>query len=190
MAAAHRRRSLPTSARTRNQCGCDCLARSRRISLLTDVRQKGGTGGRMLTPPLRLSSGGFTMVELVVVMILVGILAVVAMPKMASINFYNTVGFADRVMGSIRYAQKQAIAKRRNVCVSINATGSLVSFTFASAAGVAAPCDSNLTRPAGQNPYVVTPERTGAAISPVSLVFAFDALRRSFNSVTFVPLCA
>jgi hypothetical protein len=87
-------------------------------------------------------------------------------------------------------AQKQAIAKRRNVCVSINAAGSLVSFTFASTAGSAALCDSNLTGPAGQNPYTVAAERIGAAIAPVSLVFGFDALGRPFNTVTFVPLGA
>ena len=155
---------------------------------LTDFPQKGETCGRKPTLALRSSSSGFTMVELVVVMILVGILAVVAMPKMAGVNFYNTVGFADRVMTSIRYAQKQAIAKRRNVCVSINAAGSLVSFTFASAAGSAAPCDSNLTGPAGQNPYTVTAERTGAAIAPVSLVFGFDALGRPYDTTTSVPL--
>ena len=160
------------------------------MSRLTDVRQKGETCGRMPRLALRSWSSGFTMVELVVVMILVGILAVVAMPKMASINFYNTVGFADRVKGAVRYAQKQAIAKRRNVCVSVDATGSSVSFTYASAAGSAAACNTSLTGPAGQNPYAVAAERTGAAIAPVSLVFGFDALGRPFDTATFVPLSA
>ena len=126
------------------------------------------------------------MVELIVVMVLVGILAVVAIPKLVSIQTYDTVGFADRVMSALRFAQKQAIAKRRNVCVSF--TASTVSFTYAAAAGSGVSCTLNLTGPAGQNPYTIAPERSGVAFSAVPAGFGFSALGRTIDTGTFAAL--
>lgn len=75
------------------------------MSSLTDVGQKGKTSGRMPLV-LRLWSSGFTLVELIVTLILVGILAVVAIPKLVGLSAYNTLGFYDRVASGIRFAQK------------------------------------------------------------------------------------
>ncbi len=133
---------------------------------------------------------GFTLVELIVVLIMVGVLAVVAIPRFTGVASFNAMGFTDRVMASLRYAQKQAIAKRRNVCVNVNAAGTTVTFTYANAAGSAAACGTALTGPAGENPYVVTPERAGAVVTPAPLNFGFDALGRPINTATGVPLAA
>lgn len=133
---------------------------------------------------------GFTLVELVVVIILVGVLAVVAIPRFRGVSSFNAMGFTDRVKESLRYAQKQAIAKRRNVCVAVNAAGTSVAFTYANAAGSAVACGPALIGPAGQNPFVVTAERAGAVISPAPLSFGFDALGRPINTATGVPLAA
>ena len=63
-------------------------------------------------------SAGFTLVELIVVLAVVGILAVVAIAKFANRKGFDTQGFFDSAQSAVRYAQKEAIAKRRNVCLT------------------------------------------------------------------------
>ena len=66
---------------------------------------------------------GFTLVELVIIMVIVGILAVAAMPRFADRTDFDARGFYDGTLSALRYAQKSAIAQRRNVCVAFSAAG-------------------------------------------------------------------
>ena len=127
--------------------------------------------------PTRFGAG-FSLVELIATLILVGILAVVAIPRLVGVEAYNTRGFSDRVLAGLRYAQKQAIAKRRRVCVNVLATS--VTFQYASVAGAAAACDLPLAGPGGDSPFVVVAEPSGAGsfvLAPVT-TFSFNALGR------------
>src|SRR4030065_1689398 len=75
---------------------------------------------------------------LVMVLIVVGVLAVAAMPALFSRLTFDTRRFADQVRAAIQYAQKVAGAQRRNVCVTVTA-GSL-SLAQATIAGDGAAC--------------------------------------------------
>lgn len=67
---------------------------------------------------------GFTMIELITIMILVGILAVVAIPKFDTSAFKER-GFRDGVFTAISHARRVAVASRRFVCVTVTpGTGS------------------------------------------------------------------
>ena len=70
---------------------------------------------------------GFTMIELVVVLIMVGIMAVVALPKLTLLTGFKDVGYRDQIKSAVEYARKAAIWQRRYTCVVI--TSSAVTLT-------------------------------------------------------------
>jgi MSHA pilin protein MshC len=69
------------------------------------------------------NSAGFTLIELIMVMVIVGILAIAVMPRFTDQSAFESRGFHDETLSLLRYAQKTAIAQRRTVCVALNATG-------------------------------------------------------------------
>ena len=59
------------------------------------------------------------MIELVMVMVIVGIIAAVAVPRFFDNNVFQERGAADQVKAALRYGQKIAIAQHSNVSVTI-----------------------------------------------------------------------
>ncbi|MEC5386077.1 type II secretion system protein [Uliginosibacterium sp. H3] len=115
---------------------------------------------------------GFTMIELITVMILLGIIAAVAMPRFASRGDFDVLGFRQQTMQALRFAQKTAIAKRRPVCVS--QTAGALTLTFADAYGAAA-CNTAVLNPATGSAYL-QPVPSGVGIT--ALNFTYDPLGR------------
>ncbi len=74
---------------------------------------------------------GFTLVELIIVIVLLGVLAVYAAPRMFDSKDVYARGFHDETLGYLRFAQKTAIAQRRTVCVTF--TSNSVTLKIASA---------------------------------------------------------
>lgn len=102
---------------------------------------------------------GFSLVELITVMVIVGILAVSALPRFFDKNTFDSRGFYDQTISTLRYAQKLAIAQRRFVCVAFAANSITLTYD-AVAPGVAhtaATCPGTaLTSSTGITPYTVT----------------------------------
>jgi len=116
---------------------------------------------------------GFTMVEMVTTMVIVGILAVFAAPHFFDRNTFDSRGFYDQIVSTLRYAQKAAIAQHRFVCVAFVGTNSVVLTQGASAA-----CGGNLANPSnGQAAYSLSSSNASFASIPSAFnPLYFDAL--------------
>jgi MSHA pilin protein MshC len=53
---------------------------------------------------------GFTIVELIAVIVIVGLIAAVSGPRFFDVNIFRQKGFYDETLAAIRYAQKYAVA--------------------------------------------------------------------------------
>lgn len=105
------------------------------------------------------------MVELILVMVIIGILAAVAIPRLVGKNSFDTRGFTDQLAATVRFAQKLAIAQRTPVFVRLTASDATLCYD--------AGCTSFAPGPGGETPYTVTAPN-GVAITPPA-VLQFDA---------------
>jgi len=127
-----------------------------------------------------MKHSGFTLIEMVTTMIIVTILAAIAVPRFFTQQTYSDRGFYDQTLAITRYAQKSAIAIRRNVCVNIAPPS--INLTYASAAGSGSACDTNLPSPVGGSPFTVTAP-SGTTLSP-STTITFSALGSAASTTT------
>lgn len=124
-------------------------------------------------------TAGFTLLELIVIIAIVGILAVVALPRFQDDGFKQRA-FHDQTLAALRYAQKAAIAQRRTVCVT-TASDSLT-LTIANTAG-SATCNTSLAGPSGPSPFIVSAP-SGVSYAAAS-GFSFNALGQPSAGQTF-----
>ena len=128
------------------------------------------------------------MVELVIIILVMGILAAVAIPRFFSSSDFETRGYYDTVTNTLRYAQKTAIAQRRVVYAKLDTSNGQVSLCFVNY--VMGVCSSNVPKPTGESPYVVSaPSDVTLALSPVLAndTLFFDSLGRPYASNDSAP---
>ena len=131
-------------------------------------------------PPHCLS--GFSMVELITVMIVIGIMAAVAVPRM-NLSEFDATGYRDKVRATLEFARKSAVAQRRIVCVTRAANGlTLTIDNVTPETPGAGACPRQLTLPAtdaacgGPTHAICAPNANVTLVGPVALTF--DALGR------------
>ncbi len=119
---------------------------------------------------IKPAARGFTMIELTVVIVIVGILAVVAVAKLSGVDAFEVQGFFDSTKSAVRFAQKLAVAQRTNVVVVVNATSVNVCYTNPG-------CGSPVTDPTtGQAMTLSAPD--GVSLTGPASV-SFDGLGRA-----------
>lgn len=123
---------------------------------------------------------GYSMVELVTVIVIVGLLSLMAAPSLLDRTALDSRSLYDQLISALRYAQKAALAQNRYVCVSFDASSN-VTLTYTASAPTSAVCaGASLMSPGTESGYSLSPPDgvtisiTDAGNSPVSLPASFS----------------
>lgn len=142
---------------------------------------------------------GFTLVELITVMVIVGILAATAATRYFDRAVFDTASYADQLRALIRYGQKVAVAQNRKVYVRLD--GNSVALCFEAPSAGACPDDSQVQGASGSNSGASAtlarcansstwaceggPNNISYSVAPASTSFWFDALGRPVSATGF-----
>ncbi len=126
------------------------------------------------------SERGFTMIEMITVIVILGVLAAVAAPLFFNRNVFDSRGFYDQVKSTVRYAQKLAIAKQRFVCVTFPANNR-ISLSY----GTTNACTAGVLASPSGDPYPLVSKNATLSAFPN---FSFDCLGRP-RSTPGVAVC-
>jgi MSHA pilin protein MshC len=137
---------------------------------------------------------GFTTVELITVIVLMGILGAIGVSRFFDNTVFESRAYADQAKAVIRYAQKLAIAQNRAIFVRANGNSFAVcsGATCLAAELVAAPGGSNSGSAATRNACQGNatwmcegrPANVAVVVNPplaANGVFFFDAMGRPYN---------
>ncbi|MGW8392095.1 pilus assembly FimT family protein [Pseudoduganella sp. HUAS MS19] len=89
---------------------------------------------------------GFTVVEMVTIMVVIGILSAIAIPRLTQTGAFSSSAYRNEVASALRHAQKSAVSHRRLVCAAL--TKSTVKLTIASQTP---PCNRDFSSPDGSS---------------------------------------
>lgn len=123
----------------------------------------------------RGASRGFTMVELILVIIVAGVLAAVAAPRMLGRTGFDTRGFVDQLAATVRFAQKLAVAQHTDVFVQMTANDATLCYL----ATVPCPAARQAPGPGGEKPYTISAPNGVTIANP--RVLNFNAGGRLIN---------
>jgi len=109
---------------------------------------------------------GFTVVELVAVIVITGLIAAIAAPRFIGRDAFDARGAHGTLMSALRYAQKTAIAQRTNVFTNVNVATRTICLGYNN------DCSNPVLDPATRAAYVkVLPSNVTVTASTAAISF-------------------
>jgi prepilin-type N-terminal cleavage/methylation domain-containing protein len=135
---------------------------------------------------------GFTLVELVIVLLVVGVLAVWALPRMVDVTAFRLRAYADELAAQSLAMQRMALQQRRPIVATITAGGVAFAYSGGSAiVSVACPATaSSCIAEGGTRSVTFNAANTGGAVTssgtmlPVTVSASGTTLAYAFENET------
>lgn len=131
----------------------------------------------------RSARRGFTMIELIVVITIIGILAVLALPRVMNRLPEEERGVKDQLTLMLRHARKVAVAQERDTCVIVDTAATPNAIRAVYPGGTCQTTDAPLAGPGSGDPYVDTLPPVNVALAG-TLVFRFNARGQPVNAAS------
>jgi MSHA pilin protein MshC len=135
--------------------------------------------------PLCISERGFSLTELVIVLVLVGIISVYAAARFDRASL-ETRAVYDQLFAQIAHARKTAVGQRRAVCVHLDGAQSVLRYDDA----VPGTCNpgNGVPSPVGATPFTVAAGTTAfTAVPALPQVLRFDPAGRYLTAAGGIP---
>ena len=131
------------------------------------------------------TQAAFTLIELVMVIVLLGILSATVLPKFFEVSSYQQQAFFDDTLNAVRYAQKLAVATGCKVQVLVSGNAyTLTSPADRSQCASTSPTFTQAVRNPGTGAATYSGSETGVSLTSSVSPFNFDALGRASADVT------
>lgn len=130
---------------------------------------------------------GFSLIELVTVMIVISILAVVALPNFSLLSGFDEVGYRDQVKATLEFARKAAVAQRRYACVSRSGNTLSLTIDAVSPEGrsvATCPGAQNLLLPGSSSSSSISPRGTTTLLDSSAASVLFDPQGRPWTAAS------
>ena len=130
---------------------------------------------------MHCGQSGFTLVELVLTLVIIGILAAVVGPRFFDRRVFDERLFFEETVSAVRYAQKLALASGCLTQISLGAGGYHLRRAANCTSGV---YSAEVQGPDGQTPFANTDLPAGVSVSATNFPVVFDSLGRPSSAAS------